>query len=168
MVTAQQKPTDILRHEHETVLLKLTALEKDIGRLDKRDEISAELKELAAFFETEFWTHFDKEEKALFPEFDNFMPRGAGPIAVMLEEHVVLRKTNEVMQGAIARYLNHADDAATRQTINQNGSHFIDFLRAHINKEDGILFMMADMHLNQKQNEKVVKLFQEMEKAGGD
>ena len=159
-----KKPTQLLKNEHQAVLQKLTALERIIGRLEKKEEISAELKELAAFFETEFWTHFDKEEKALFPEFDNFMPRGAGPIAVMMEEHVVLRKTNEVMQEAIARYLNRTDDAETRQTINQNGTHFINFLRAHINKEDSILFMMADMHLDQKQNEKVVRLFQEMDK----
>ena len=159
-----KKPTELLKDEHQAVLKKLTALEKDISRLDKREEISAELKELAAFFETEFWTHFDKEEQALFPEFDSFMPHGAGPIAVMLQEHVVLRDTNEVMQEAIKRYLQGADDAATKQVISQNGSHFIDFLRSHINKEDGILFMMADMHLDQKQNEKVARLFQEMDK----
>lgn len=159
-----KKPTEMLKDEHQAVLKKLTALEGDINRLDKREEISAELKELAAFFETEFWTYFDKEEMALFPEFDSFMPHGAGPLTVMMEEHRVLRNTNEVMQEAIARYLNGADDVATKQTINQNGSHFINFLRSHINKEDGILFAMADMHLNQKQNEKVVRLFQEMDK----
>jgi hemerythrin-like domain-containing protein len=159
-----KKPTEMLKDEHKAVLQKLTAFEKIIGRLDKREEISAELKELAAFFATEFWTHFDKEEQALFPEFDSFMPHGAGPIAVMREEHIVLRKTNDVMQEAIARYLKGADDAATKQTIKQNVSHFINFLRSHINKEDGILFMMADMHLNQKQNEKVARLFQEMDK----
>ena len=162
-MTDTKKPTEMLKDEHKAVLGKLTALEGIFGRLDKRGDL-AELKELAAFFKTEFWGHFDKEEQALFPEFDSFMPHGAGPIAVMLQEHVVLRDTNEVMQEAIARYLKGADDASTKQTINQNGMHFIDFLRAHINKEDGILFMMADMHLNQKQNEKVVRLFQEMDK----
>ncbi|MBI2851442.1 MAG: hemerythrin domain-containing protein [Chloroflexi bacterium] len=159
-----KKPTQLLKEEHQAVLQKLTAMERIFGRLDRKDEVSAELKELAAFFETEFWTHFDKEEKALFPEFDNFMPRGAGPIAVMLQEHIVLRDTNDVMQEAIARYLNGDNDAETKRTISQNGSHFIDFLRQHINKEDGILFRMTDMHLNQAQNEKVARLFREMDK----
>ncbi|MEK7354726.1 MAG: hemerythrin domain-containing protein [Chloroflexota bacterium] len=159
-----KKPTEMLKDEHKAVLQKLTALENDINRLDKREVISAELKELAAFFESEFWTHFDKEEKALFPEFDSFMPHGAGPIAVMLQEHVVLRETNDVMQGAIKRYLKGAEDAETKRIISQNGSHFVNFLRSHINKEDSILFMMADMHLDQKQNEKVARLFQEMDK----
>ena len=158
-----KKPTEMLKEEHQAVLGKLTDLEGIIGRLDKRQDL-AELKELAAFFETEFWTHFDKEEQALFPEFDSFMPHGAGPIAVMMEEHIVLRNTNGVMQEAIKRYLNGAGDAATRKTITDNVSHFINFLRSHINKEDGILFMMADMHLDQKQMEKVARLFQEMDK----
>lgn len=158
-----KKPTEMLKDEHQAVLKKLTALEGIFGRLDKRGDL-AELKEMAAFFETEFWGHFDKEEKALFPEFDSFMPHGAGPIAVMLQEHIVLRDTNDVMQEAIKRYLKGADDAETKRIIKQNGSHFIDFLRSHINKEDGILFMMADMHLDQRQNEKVARLFQEMDK----
>lgn len=159
-----KKPTELLKEEHTAVLQKLTSLEKIFHNLDKREAVSAELKELAAFFETEFWTHFDKEERALFPEFDTFMPRGTGPIAVMLQEHEVLRNTNDIMQAAIAKYLNGAEDPETKRVISQNGSHFVDFLRSHINKEDGILFMMADMHFDQKQNEKVVRLFQEMDK----
>lgn len=82
----------------------------------------------------------------------------------MLEEHFVLRETNDVVQEAVKKYLDGADDAETKKTISQNGSHFVDFLRSHINKEDGILFTMADMHLNQQQNEKVVRLFREMDK----
>ncbi len=160
-----KKPTELLKEEHQAVLRKLTALETDISHLNERAEISAELKELASFFETEFWTHFDKEEKALFPEFDNFMPRGVGPLAVMLQEHEVLRDTNEVMQEGIAKYLSGADDAETRQIITQNGSHFVDFLRQHIRKEDGILFAMADMHLTSQQMEKITALFAKIDGA---
>ena len=158
-----KKPTEMLKDEHQAVLKKLDAFDKIIGRLEKREDL-AELKDLAAFFKTEFWGHFDKEEQALFPEFDSFMPHGAGPIAVMLEEHRVLRDTNDIMQEAITRYLDGADDAATRKIIVDNVSHFIGFLRSHINKEDGILFAMADMHLDQRQNDKVARLFLEMDK----
>ncbi|MBI4187581.1 MAG: hemerythrin domain-containing protein [Chloroflexi bacterium] len=158
-------PTEILKKEHAAVLGKLDTMERVIAQLDKREEISAKLKELAAFFKTDFWVHFDKEEKALFPEFDNFMPRGAGPLAVMLEEHRVLRDTNAVMQRAVGSYLNHDDSAEVRKAISQNGAHFIETLRGHIFKEDNILFAMAEMHLEQAQNDKVVKLFAEIEKS---
>ncbi len=158
-----KKPTEMLKDEHQAVLKKLDAFEGIIGRLDKRQDL-AELKDLAGFFKTEFWGHFDKEEQALFPEFDTFMPHGAGPIAVMLEEHRVLRDTNDVMQEAIAKYLDGSDDTSNKKIIIDNVGHFIGFLRSHINKEDGILFAMAEMHLDQKQMEKVARLFGEIDK----
>ncbi len=161
-----KKPTEILKDEHKDVLQKLGDLEEVINRLHERGAVAAQLKDMASFFDTDFWVHFDKEEKALFPEFDNFMPRGSGPLAVMMEEHEVLRKTNAVMQAAVTRYLNHADDAETRRTITENGMHFIGFLREHIYKEDNILFIMADMHLNADQEERVLKLFESIGVSG--
>lgn len=163
-IASMKEPTELLKEEHQAVLEKLDALEGVIDNLDQREKISGKLKELTSFFDTDFWVHFDKEEKALFPEFDGFMPRGSGPLAVMIEEHEVLRKTNAVMQEAVTRYLSHADDAETRRTIAEKGTHFIDFLRNHIFKEENILFRMAAMHLKQTQNEKVVKLFSEMDR----
>lgn len=160
-----KRPTDILKEEHEAVLEKLQSLEAAIDNLEQKERVSVKLKELSSFFNADFWVHFDKEEKGLFPEFDSFMPRGAGPLAVMINEHEVLRTTNEVMQKAIAAYLdNHDDGQETRQAITRNGMHFIEFLRSHIFKEDSVLFRMAEMHLEQTQNERVVKLFDEIEK----
>ena len=164
-MTGEKSPVELLRQEHTLVLLKLDSLEAAINILEQKEKISAKLKELASFFDVEFWVHFEKEEKALFPEFDSFMPRGSGPIGVMLAEHEVLRNTCAELQQAVANYLNHADDAETRRAIGQYGTHFIGFLRNHIFKEDNILARMADMHLDQKRNEKVVKLFAEIEKS---
>jgi hemerythrin-like domain-containing protein len=157
-------PASILTQEHQAVLLKLEALENIIRNLAQPVKVSAQLKELAAFFDTQFWVHFDKEERALFPEFDNFMPRGAGPLAVMLDEHEVIRNTWEQVHEGVAAYLIDAGDAEAVHTIEEKGSHFIGFLRSHISKEDGLLFAMAEMHLNEGQKEKVVKLFSEIEK----
>ncbi|MBI4267206.1 MAG: hemerythrin domain-containing protein [Chloroflexi bacterium] len=158
-------PTELLKEEHQAVLKKLDALQEIVNHLDQKEANKARFEELMSFFQTDFWVHFDKEEKALFTEFDNFMPRGSGPIAVMIDEHEVLRNTNEAMQQDVAKYLNHSDNAETRQAIVDNGTHFIEFLRNHIFKEDNILFSMADMHFDRGQNEKVVKLFEQIEKS---
>lgn len=166
-MTGEKSPAELLRQEHQSVLLKLDDLEAAIDNLEQKEKISAKLKELTSFFDIEFWVHFEKEEKALFPEFDSFMPPGSGPVAVMLAEHDVLRKTNVELQQAVAKYLNHTDSAEIKRTISQSGMHFIGFLRDHIFKEDSILFRMADMHFDQKQNEKVVKLFAGIEKSKG-
>ncbi|MDP2731197.1 MAG: hemerythrin domain-containing protein [Dehalococcoidales bacterium] len=160
-----KKPTELLKEEHQGVLQKLDALEDVINNLEHKEKASARLKELTSFFDTDFWVHFDKEGKALFPEFDNFMPRGAGPLAVMMDEHEVLRETNVVVHEAVTRYLDDDDSAAVIQVIRQNGTHFIEFLRNHIFKEDSILFRMAEMHLQQAQNERVIRLFAEIERT---
>lgn len=165
IIASMKNPTELLKEEHQGVLEKLESLERVINNLEQKEKVSPKLKELYSFFSTEFWVHFDKEEKALFPEFDSFMPHGTGPLAVMINEHEVLRETNAVMQEAVTMYLNNDDSSQTRQVITQNGMHFIEFLRNHILKEDSILFRMAEMHLDQKQNERVVNLFSEIEKA---
>lgn len=164
-MTDTKKPTDILKKEHQDVLQKLTALEEVIRHLDRREEISSKMRDLASFFETDFWVHFDKEEKALFPEIEKFSPRDGGPLGVMLEDHEDLRSTNKKLQLAIGTYLQGSNASETRAMINTQGRHFIWGLRDHISKEDGVLFMMADKHLNQNQVDSVNRLFQKIEKS---
>ena len=166
-MTGEKSPAELLRQEHQSVLLKLDSLESAINNLEQKEKIAAKLKELTAFFNTEFWGHFEKEEKALFPEFGSLMPPGSGPVAVMLAEHDVMRMINGELQQAVARYLDQNDNAETRRTISENGAHFISFLRDHIFKEDNVLFQMADTHFDQKQNEKVVRLFAMIENSKG-
>ncbi len=162
----EKKPTEILREEHENVLQKLDALEGVIGHLDEKEKISAKLKELDSFFKTDFWIHFTKEEEALFPEIERFIPREGGPTGMMLIEHEDLRNTNTEIQRAIDVYLRDSDNLKAKGMIQEFGTHFIGVLRAHITKENDILFMMADMHLDQTQIDKVIKLFHEIEKGG--
>ncbi len=164
-MTGQKKPTEILREEHEQVLQKLEALEEVISHLDRKEAISAKLEDLASFFKTDFWVHFTKEEEALFPEIEKFIPRDGGPIGMMLIEHEDLRNTNKEFQRAVDEYLGDSDSAEIKRMIQEYGSHFIGVLRQHIDKEDNILFMMADMHLDQTQTDKVVKLFHKIESA---
>ncbi|MAE10638.1 MAG: hypothetical protein CL876_01730 [Dehalococcoidales bacterium] len=158
-----KKPTELLKDEHQGVLQKLAALQRVIGQLDNKDEISAELKELAEFFKTEFWIHFTKEEEALFPEIGTFIPRESGPTGMMLVEHEELRSTNTVIQQAVDAYLRNSGGSDVKGTIQENGNRFIEVLRQHIDKEDNILFMMADMHFDQAQIDKVARLFHEIE-----
>jgi hemerythrin-like domain-containing protein len=165
-MTYRTDPAELLKGEHTAVLQKLGMMETAIRNLERRERVSAVLKELMAFFASDFWLHFDKEEKALFPEFDNFMPRGVGPLAAMLDEHELIRGTNELLQEAVARYLEGDDTVETRNVIIEKGLHFVEFLRGHIAKEDGLFARMVELHLGPRQNERVVRLFAEMEQAG--
>ena len=162
-MTISQKPTDILKEEHKEVLQKLAALEDIFRHLDDRNAVASQLKELSSFFNTDFWVHFTKEEEALFPEMEKFIPRESGPIGAMLVEHEYLRNTNDKIQQVVHDYLGGSEDKETKSNILVYGYDFIETLREHIEKEDNILFEMADMHLDKSQIEAVVGLFKELE-----
>ena len=164
-MTVSQRPTDVFKLEHQEVLKKLDALENIFSRLDERGAVAAELGELAAFFKTDFWLHFIKEEEALFPEMEKFIPRESGPIAVMLAEHEDLRSTNDNLQQYTADYLSGSDKDETKRAIQGFGSRFIGTLREHIDKEDNILFQMADMHLDNSQIDAIISRFHKLENS---
>jgi hemerythrin-like domain-containing protein len=87
--------------------------------------------------------HHGKEEDLLFRRMvERGFPRETGPLAVMLHEHVLgrarvatLRELGEV-EGPLG--------AVEVQLTVESSQAFIDLLRAHILKEDGILYPMAE------------------------
>lgn len=146
-----KSPTDILREEHEVVLKLLDKLEQDIG---KKDIKSAEKNMLT--LEREFEKHsLNKEEKALFPEIEKFIPREGGPTGVMIAEHKEL-----------VGYIKDSKNAAKTKDIKklgENGNQIIAVLRPHIDKENNMLFMMAEMHLDEKQKKAVLEKFKKFD-----
>jgi hemerythrin-like domain-containing protein len=156
------RPTDLLKADHQEVLKKLDDLERVITGLHEPDAIMSDLKELGAFFKTEIWTHFTKEEDALFPEMKKFIP-GGGPIGQMLIEHEQLREANERFQSGVQGYLKDPSNGRAVALIRENGGRIIALLRDHIYKEDNILFMMANMHLTNAQNRRILDLFERIE-----
>ena len=141
-----KSPTDILRKEHEKVLKILDKLEKDLKKNDLE-----QLKDIN-ILEMEFDKHsLNKEEKALFPEIEKFIPRENGPTGMMIIEHKDL--TDSIK--------NFKLNIKNKNFANSNniGNHIIDILRQHIDKENNILFMMADMHLDDKQKKLILKKF---------
>ena len=129
-----------------------------IGGMDSGLDMSR-LNDHGEFMKYDIWAHFIKEEEALFPEIEKFIPRDDGPTGVMLEEHEDLRKTNERFQVALARLNENASDVEASDVVKREGQHIISVLRPHIDKEDNILFMMVDMHLDSDQNRAILELF---------
>ena len=146
-----KSPTEILREEHDVVLKLLDELEKNISSKDIK---SSEKNMLA--LEKEFEKHsLNKEEKALFPEIEKFIPREGGPTGMMIIEHKELVES-----------INNSKDAIKTKNfkkLNDNGSHIIGLLRQHIDKENNILFMMAEMHLDDKQKKMISEKFRKFD-----
>lgn len=130
------KATEILRDEHTQILRALALLDRAADRLDRGidlpdgwwDELLQWLRSYAD------GRHHAKEEDALFPAMARAgVPVAAGgPIAVMLEEHETGRRLVAMMAGG---------DAAARAGA---ARRYVSLLQTHIDKENGVLFPLAD------------------------
>lgn len=85
----------------------------------------------------------------------------SGPVAVMLHDHVEGREFVKGMAlniEAIKR-----ENAPTLNLVKQNMFGYINLLRAHIQKENNILFKMADQTFNEKDQEYLTSEFSKLE-----
>jgi len=133
-------PTDVLRDEHRIILEALDVLDAAAERLARGGALPdgwwPELIEwLRAFADR---NHHAKEERSLFPKMVKAgVPSEGGPVGVMLEEHTQGRALVQAMAtGAPAE----RPDVARRYTR---------LLRDHIEKENGVLFPLADAVLDE-------------------
>lgn len=113
--------------------------------------------------------HHAKEEDTLFPAMaDAGIPREGGPIAVMLAEHVKGREYVKKVKDAIPAYQGGDPKAAPK--IPANARSYIALLRQHIDKEDFVLYPMADRVLSEAAQERHEREFAciEGEIAGGE
>jgi hemerythrin-like domain-containing protein len=154
--------TKQLSEEHKAVKLMLEILEEIAERLKSKEKVNPEhLDQLVEFMKVFVdGCHHAKEEDVLFPALEKAgIPKEGGPIGVMLEEHDEERVfVKDLVQG-INEYKQGEEKAAKKIIY---GIENIDSLLApHIDKEDNVLYMMADMHLSEKEQD---KLFEEFEK----
>lgn len=130
---------DDLRHEHDAVLVALGILDKIAAAAKGNAAAPADLSDFLQFLQ-EFVDkcHHGKEERLLFPAMVSAgMPEQAGPIAVMLAEHGQGRDLVDAMRDAISPTFDPARFAQAAQT-------YADHMRQHIDKENGVLFPMAE------------------------
>ncbi len=134
--------TRTLREEHQVILRILGCFEIALRGPQSPDRsVSETLRPFVEFFRGfgDEW-HHSKEEGCLFPALERAgLPHDAGPVGCMLQEH----ETGRAHVGAIAAAL-EAADAGAFETIVREGEAYIDMLRDHINKENNVLFEMAD------------------------
>lgn len=158
------RPTEILSNDHKVVLEKLKLFEQTVNNF-KSPNIKKFFEDLKVFLKKEVDVHFKKEENALFPEMEKFIPRDEGPIGQMLMEHEDLYKYEANFTKGIDLFLKDGNSDEAQKLIKENAISYINLLREHIYKEDNMLFMMADMHLEEDQINAIMKKFEEMDKA---
>lgn len=144
-IPENETATARLREEHALILRIADVLE----RLVERSEVAGET-DFDAFSDCGTFIrlftdacHHGKEEDLLFPALEaQGLPRDAGPIAVMLEEHRQGREHARRMR--VALELARAGDNAGLDRLHGAGRDWVALIRGHILKEDNVLFDMAD------------------------
>ena len=143
---AGARATSLLRDEHRQILEVVDVLDRltDDMLTDRGPDLDSFARCVAFFRLFADACHHGKEEDLLFPE---LVARGfstsQGPVAVMLDEHRRGRAFVAEMGAALDEIeAGEGDEAVDRLLGAAQG--YSDLIRAHIGKEDGVLFEMAD------------------------
>ena len=164
------KPINDLKIEHEAVKVTLRILDKICNDTEKTGDIADpdHLEQLLEFFKVFVDTcHHTKEEELLFPALEEVgVSRESGPIGVMLREHQQGREYVVKMKTALARYID--DDRAAAGDLIKSARAYIALLNQHIDKENNVLFPIAERNLSDEKQAVLWEGFEtiETEKIG--
>lgn len=137
------KATQDLRNEHDAILHVLEILDKMLSAQPK-DETSrkqhfSELIRFLKIFADQ--CHHGKEENFLFEAMvSRGVPKEGSPVGAMLQEHVQGR--------AYIAMMDQAQQADQTEEFKAAAEKYRDLLRQHIEKENRVLFVMADQLLD--------------------
>jgi hemerythrin-like domain-containing protein len=151
-------PTQTLREEHRVILRALLLLEVAAGRLSGGRPVpegwwDALLAWLRGFADL---NHHAKEEQHLFPALAQAgVPVEGGPVTVMLEEH------------AEGRALIRAMGASPGEARVAAARRYVQLLREHIDKENGVLLPLAEGVLDAQAQLLVSRGFEKVEAEQG-
>lgn len=156
--------TEILVKEHNAIKEMLNIIEEACERLesDKKVDIN-HLQQMVEFIKGfADKCHHAKEEGLLFPEMQKAgISKQGGPIGVMLIEHDYGREYVKGMTQAIEGYKSNRIDAPAE--FIKNTRNYINLLTQHIDKENNILYPMADRIFSEGIQKKLIKEFDKVE-----
>lgn len=156
--------TEVLKTEHKAIKVMLDVLEAICNQLEKGEEVDpSHLEGVLDFLKTfADKCHHGKEENVLFPALEQAgVPREGGPIGVMLHEHSNGREYIEALAQGIEDYKKGNQNAVP--TIVKKAREYILLMRSHIEKEDKVLFVIADQHLSAEKQKELVTEFDRIE-----
>jgi hemerythrin-like domain-containing protein len=156
------RATEILRQEHRTIEMVLTAVESLVAghRRTAAGTWSRVVDFLASFADR---CHHLKEEDLLFPALvEKGMPADQGPLHCLRADHVQARAHIQAMRDGLAAW--DADPDSARQRICDSARRYAELLRFHIAKEDQVLFSLADDLLGEADQVALAERFQESER----
>jgi len=150
----------------EAMLVKLAAATARVRRSGAREaSVLADLSELRREIQGEVMSHFREEEQALFPVLGRHLDSSSGPIAMLMEEHAQFRQLELQFEEALAALeAGQPGDWETR--LCSAGDAIGRLLPPHIEKEDSVLFPLAEDRLDAPEWAEVHRLWRQSIEAG--
>jgi hemerythrin-like domain-containing protein len=160
-ITEKEKPmtpTEDLRHEHDVILLVLQGAERQAAlRAPKQDNLNEIVDFLVNFVDR---CHHAKEERYLFPKMEERgVQHQGGPIGAMLSEH----SAGRALVAAMKEKLTGWHLAQGLDDIKVDLLEYVQLLRLHIDKENNVLFPMADKILTVEDQQSLSEAFTKLE-----
>jgi len=158
------KPTEELMKEHTAIRLMLDIMGRAAERIETGEEPNLqELDDILSFLTTfADGCHHAKEEEFLFPALERAgMPRSQGPIGVMLAEHDRGRALIKGIAAAIAEY--RAGVRPMPASFGANVRSYAILLDQHIEKENMVLFPMAERLIPEGEQQEIARAFDRLE-----
>ncbi len=157
-------PIDELQDEHRAVKMTLAILARISAKLSRGETVAPDHLDQLLEFLTTFVDrcHHGKEEDVLFPALEKAgVPREGGPIGVMLREHDLGRGYIRGLREGVADF--KAGDRQAVARIVANIQYYSDLLTQHIDKEDHILYPIAEKVFSREQQQALLKGFAAIE-----
>jgi len=156
-----EKATELLSDEHRVIERVLAVLEKLTTR-PVENSLDCWKKALDFFSHFADRCHHFKEEQVLFPAMEERgIPRAGGPIGMILMEHEEGRGLVRLMLAAIA--LMETKNEVAKEILVDKAKAYVRLLKEHIQKEDEILFKIANDVIPADQQKALLRSFEEHE-----
>ncbi len=158
--------TEILKHEHQAILKVMEAAVREIrailplGKITTTDNIEKIIDFCRVFVES---CHNAKEEEYLLPKMrERGKMTDVGLIKTIVKEHTeghrLMQRVAEFLP--LARIYPIPSNVAE---VTANLKSYIELLRGHIDKEDHVLFPLADCLLTSEDQQTILKSFDKHE-----
>lgn len=138
-------PVHSLKHDHRVIERALRAVDGVCTRLGWGERVPPEVLAGLVDFISDFADryHHGKEERYLFPALQRRgVGSGRGPLSVIADEHEAERELTDQMRRSVEGYREYDEESARRFV--QAASRYGELLLRHMEREDSILFRIAD------------------------
>jgi len=153
-----------LFQQHRDAEGMLAKLATAVGRV-RREGVSGagvldDLGDLRREIQGEVLSHFREEEQALFPVLGRHIDSASGPIAMLMEEHAIFRQLELQFEEAVAALEAGLKDG-WEEKVCDAGEAIARMLPGHIEKEESVVFPMAEEMLGEEEWNDVGRLWKE-------